>query len=52
MQFWLLCDNFQQYWAGMSEQQRREDALAMYNRFISLEAPESLGVSFITCSDP
>ncbi len=44
VQFWLLADNFQEYWAESSGKQRLDDALAMYNRFISLEAPEPLGV--------
>lgn len=45
MQFWLLTDNFQQFGDERSSSERRGDALAMYNRFISLAAQEPLGVS-------
>lgn len=45
MQFWLLIDNFQQFGNERSPSERRDDALAMYNRFISLAAQEPLGVS-------
>ena len=44
MQFWLLADNFEHYWDETNPKQRQDDALGMYNRFISLEAPEPLGV--------
>ncbi|EGD75534.1 hypothetical protein PTSG_06604 [Salpingoeca rosetta] len=42
--FWLLADNFANTFDATSPEQRKEDALGIYNRFFSLQSPEPLGV--------
>ncbi|EDQ86669.1 uncharacterized protein MONBRDRAFT_33740 [Monosiga brevicollis MX1] len=44
VQFWLLADNFASTFDEVSSKQRSDDALGIYNRFLSMEAPEPLGV--------
>ena len=50
IQFWLLADNFESNFESSPETQRKEDVMGIYNRFISLQAPEPLGVrAFVHC---
>eukprot|EP00045_Choanoeca_perplexa_P007614 m.69884 g.69884 ORF g.69884 m.69884 type:complete len:459 (+) comp14144_c0_seq11:1760-3136(+) len=44
IQFWLLADNFESNFEASPEKQRKEDVMGIYNRFISLQAPEPLGI--------
>eukprot|EP00730_Choanoeca_flexa_P016157 TRINITY_DN7577_c0_g2_i4.p1 TRINITY_DN7577_c0_g2~~TRINITY_DN7577_c0_g2_i4.p1 ORF type:complete len:466 (+),score=111.24 TRINITY_DN7577_c0_g2_i4:103-1500(+) len=44
IQFWLLADNFVSNFDSSPESQRKEDVMGIYNRFISLQAPEPLGI--------
>jgi hypothetical protein len=44
IQFWLLADNFESNFDVSPDKQRKDDVMGIYNRFISLQAPEPLGV--------
>ena len=42
--FWLLAANFVDTFSSAPQQQVKEDAMGIYNRFFSLQAPDPLGV--------
>jgi hypothetical protein len=46
-QFCLLSDNFTSNYENLTPKERKADALGIYNRFLSPQAPEPLGVRVV-----